>query len=216
MKPDPVEKTGLAVAAGASPESTLPQSALDELEALRHQARSEGFECGRQEGEAASRTEYEAHIARLGDLLESVKRQRDDMLGDLEDDIAALAFEVATALIGDHAVERRVLQLRVEQVVAERVGMEPLAVRVAPEDVDAVTAALSHTHEGDAPGLRVLPDPSIVIGGCVIEFQSEQLDHRLGLQLGKLRDIFLNARAASSGRGAVIHDGDADRSVAKS
>lgn len=177
----------------------MPQlNTADELEALRRQARDEGFECGRGEGDAAGRTAYETRIERLGELAASVKRQRDDMLYALEDDIAALAFEAVVSLIGENAVDRRVLQARVGQVVSDHIGAEPVALRVAPEDVDAVAAALSR--ETDPLGLRVVSDASISIGGCVIELQSEHLDYRLGLQLSKLRDIFLGVRAAADRR----------------
>jgi flagellar assembly protein FliH len=148
---------------------------------------AEGFDLGRADGAAATRAEaterFDVLAAAVADALASEHRRLDE----LADEVAELAVELATTVVGHHvaAVEDPGAEALRRAVAAAPVGRSMLA-RLHPEDVAALrvdTALL-------APGrpLEVVADPAVARGDCVLEAGPTVVDATFGAALARVRD----------------------------
>jgi flagellar assembly protein FliH len=160
-----------------------------ELEAIAgYQA---GYEEGLAAGRAAAAAEGRAAALRLEQATAAVsaaaaalaRRQALELAG-LEDAIAAAAFELAAAVVG------RELALSVSpgaDALARALALAPSGVtavaRLHPDDAALVSAPDS---------VRVLPDPAVEPGGCVLEAGDCRIDAQLGPALARARAALLD------------------------
>ncbi len=183
---------------GVSPEAIrqpLPAQIPPELiRAAEHR----GYEAGFAKGNQAVRGEFRAVLERLDILLESIAQKRDDLLEVLEDDLVELAFEAAALVIGDAGVQRDLVVETVRRVLAQRSDAHIVVVRIAPADLKLVAESESGATLGLGSRIRLLGDPEIALGGCVIDTGQGTLDARLELLLAKLRSALLEARSKSA------------------
>jgi flagellar biosynthesis/type III secretory pathway protein FliH len=98
--------------------------------------------------------------------------------------IAELAVHMAERIVGD-ALERRpeLLDALYDRALAEVGSLRPGRIRVHPEDRQRTRIAA----RAAACGFEVVDDPSVGIGGCVVEAQGASSDHRLDAMLEALR-----------------------------
>jgi flagellar assembly protein FliH len=158
-----------------------------------------GYQAGYAEGLAAGRAAAGAEARAAGARLERAtsavvaaaaglaRRQALELAG-LEDTIATAAFELAAAVVG------RELQLSVSP------GADALAraLALAPSGV----AAVARLHPDDAASVsapdfvRVLSDPAVEPGGCVLEAGDCRIDAQLGPALARARAALLDVTLA--------------------
>jgi flagellar biosynthesis/type III secretory pathway protein FliH len=108
-----------------------------------------------------------------------------------EEDLVALAFQVASRLLGRQIeVDPGAVVGMVEQALRSARGRRTIVVAVHPEDLPAVRAAraeLVETVEGVPIHFEV--DEGLERGDCVIETESGRIDARLATQIAVLRDV---------------------------
>jgi flagellar assembly protein FliH len=157
-----------------------------------------GYEEGLATGRAAAAAEARAAAARLERAVSAVSaaaaelaRRQALALAALEDTIAAAAFELAAAVVG------REVALAANpgvDAVARALALAPSGVaavaRLHPEDAACVTAPES---------VRVLADPAVEPGGCVIEVGDCRIDAQLGPALARARAALLDGAVAEVG-----------------
>jgi flagellar assembly protein FliH len=173
--------------------SDVPVAADPEADAaVRYQA---GYAEGLAAGRAAAGAEARAAGARLERATSAVSAAASDLarrqaleLTGLEDTIAAAAFELAAAVVG------RELQLSVSpgaDALARALALAPSGVaavaRLHPDDAASVSAPDS---------VRVLPDPAVERGGCVLEAGDCRIDAQLGPALARARAALLDVTLA--------------------
>lgn len=202
----------------ASQEEAL-DAALRLLESQREQAIAEGFEEGRRRGHDSGylngheeglrqgraegetvlaaareqmRVEQGKRVARWDALLAAVEQQMKAAIDGTEDMLVEIAFEALCKLLGEAMTQRSGVRAAVLNVVQRARAREMLVVRVAPDDLHLLqseAAALG------APGVQVLGDARVRLGGCLLETSGGNLDGRLETQLQQLCDALLRARA---------------------
>jgi flagellar assembly protein FliH len=155
---------------------------------------NQGFESGYADGiaEARSRTEDLATrlaglIPQFGEAAAALQAREATARPDIEDQVVAVAFEIAQALVGH------------ELAHAEHPGRDALAraLDFAPE-VGHVVARL-HPDDlgalGDpadlAPGrsLALVPDPALRPGDCVVDVNGCRIDARLDTAIERVREV---------------------------
>lgn len=166
----------------------------EELEQERELARTSGFQQGRQEGLAAgliaSRSQVEAHMAELADLVQDVLDGLTARAAETADELAAqvvdLAIDVAKAVI-----DREVATAEDPgaDAIARCLDMVPdtgnLVVRLNPDDV---------TKLGQVPGLGdrellVEADPTLASGDAVVGVDQVTVDARLSESLRRVEEV---------------------------
>jgi len=168
------------------PHVALPT--LEELEAIREQARAEGYAEGVQEGRAAGHAEgYEAG-ARAGqqeaeaelEHLRSIAATFSDAVMQADETIAHDVLELALRLA--RGMVRTAFDVRPElilPVVQEAIGYLPVLAQPAtltlnPEDAEIVRQAMGQ--ELVKGGWRIVEDGALARGGCKVDTASNQID----------------------------------------
>lgn len=176
-------------------------------------ARADGWERGREEGRDAARREIAAQAAEQdrarAELAQAQEHRREQELAravdalrlatadlearetpffqDIERSVAAIGVQIAEILVGRHLELGKWAALdAVLRALALAPRQSAAVVRLHPDstlDLPDVSGAL--------PGgsVTIVADPSIEIGGCIVEAGSRTIDAQLGPALQRLREV---------------------------
>ncbi|RJG15622.1 flagellar assembly protein FliH [Massilia cavernae] len=176
------------------PAISLPT--VDELNAIREQARTEGYDEGHAAGYADALAVGRAEAAAQLEHLQSIAVTFGNALSQADENIAGDVLELALHLARN--MMRTALQVKPElviPVVREAIEylpvlQQPAILMLNPEDASIVRDAIGE--ELDKGGWRVIEDARIARGGCKIDTASNQIDaqvasrwNRLSHSLGK-------------------------------
>lgn len=167
-----------------------------ELEAAREEAFRVGYDAGRQDAErdaGAVREEMERTLAALQTAVEHLDKLRAEAMAVAEEEVAALAFSVAEAVL------QRELELAADpgaEAVARALALLPeetdVVVRLHPEDA-ARTSDLSD----DLRRVTVVADPTVEQGGCVADAGACRIDAQTGTALERVRRVLCGERESA-------------------
>ena len=193
-----VQQFAAGQAAPPPPAVQLPTAA--ELDAIREQARAEGYAEGREEGRAAGhaeafeagRVEAAAELQSLRAVAASLRRALEQADETIAADVLDLALHLGRAMVRTafEVPPELIIGIVREAIEYLPVLQQPAVLALNPEDVDIVRAGL--TDELDKGGWRIVADPQVARGGCKVDTASNQIDagaaarwHRLTHALGK-------------------------------
>ena len=146
---------------------------------------------GYEEGLAAARREVDARLAelnaritRLDSILSMLAKPLDELDGEVEKQLTLLALTVGRQVV------RRELKIDPAQVIAvirESVARLPAAARdirvhLNPEDASVVRELLAQPTSADR-AWKIIEDPALSRGGCIVRTDTAQLDARLESRL---------------------------------
>jgi flagellar assembly protein FliH len=175
-----------------TPAMQFPTAA--ELEALREDARAEGYAEGREEGRAAGHAEaLEAgrqDVALEMDTLRAIAATFSQAVTAADETIASDVLDLALHLA--RSMVRTAFAVRPEliiPIVREAIDylpvlQQPAILALNPEDIEIVRAALSD--ELDKGGWRVVADPQVGRGGCKVDTASNQIDAQASARWARL------------------------------
>jgi flagellar assembly protein FliH len=168
------------------PNVALPT--IEELEAIREQARAEGYAEGLEEGRAAGHAQGYADGAKAGQIeaegelehLRSIAASFSDAVMQADETIAHDVLELALRLA--RGMVRTAFEVRPElilPVVQEAIGYLPVLAQPAtltlhPEDAEIVRQAMGQ--ELIKGGWRIVDDATLARGGCKVDTASNQID----------------------------------------
>ncbi len=170
------------------------QRAANALAESRADAKVRGYEDGEKKGEQAARQALAAEIARVKGLAGQIAKAGERILTDSEDQVAEVIFTALCRLIGEQGASRCAIDGTVRETVAALRTREQIIVRLHP--ADAALLCSECREDGGAGPWRVEADPSIVLGGCIVESAVGALDARFETQLALLGAALNAARAA--------------------
>lgn len=157
------------------------------------QAYQEGYTRGRED----ALQEMEGRLLPLETLLQRALREcaslRAMLLQALEREVVELVVEMAEKVVGQE------LQIAPEAILAvvratleKAVDQDDLVLRVHPRDYEILTSRVEfHRELEKIPGLRLIRDPGITPGGCLLEIGSGFIDARLESRLAEARKALL-------------------------
>ncbi len=185
----------------AEPVEIVPHVALptiEELEAIREQARAEGYAEGLAEGRAAGHAEGYAEGARAGQMeaegevehLRAIAATFSDAVVQADETIAHDVLELALRLA--RGMVRTAFDVRPElilPVVQEAIGYLPVLAQPAtltlnPMDAEIVRQAMGQ--ELIKGGWRIVDDATMARGGCKVDTASNQIDAQAQARWGRL------------------------------
>jgi flagellar assembly protein FliH len=176
-------------------EKNLIATAYQEAEAIRANARKEGF----QEGIRQAKSE----VAKVRVQLNQILSGREEALASVADDIAGLAIEVAQRILKTEVSCDEALVMRLVHDTIQRAGrnVKSLLIKVHPDDVTTVKHSLKME---PIPNLNaeiiVMEDATVDAGSCIVETNSGLIDASFATQLELLKSLFgLHASAAEPG-----------------
>jgi flagellar assembly protein FliH len=204
-KPELISGEGLGddLLTWEAPQVTTPKTGQPtpetELEALRRQAREQGYAEGRATGLADAQIEIDRLRDSLMVTLDALARPFDELEYEVEKQLIALVRAVSRQLV------RRELKSAPGEVVgpiraaldALPVGSREVVVRLHPEDAQLVSALLKT--EGAMTPWSIQADPLLERGGCEVISETSEVDGRLETRLGRvIANMFEDQRDDSS------------------
>lgn len=175
-------------------ESVLAQF-KDEADKARELGRQRGLQEGRQSGAEEAKKTFEAELARVRSIADQLQQASAAGFKGLEDMAVAIAFEAVCKMMGSSAVTREGIHALVSEAAAHAVNNEKVVVRLHPGDLSALRGA-GALDDALPSGTLVSwsADKNVVLGGCIVETDSGELDARLETQIDRLRATLLAAR----------------------
>ena len=183
------------------------QAAHRDAEALRDQARAEGYAAGHAEGLAAAREQALPALAAITAAGHELGAQRDQLLAGVEQDAIALAFDLAAQILAA-AVEvapERVLDVARHALrhLAER---RQVTLIVHPDDLALLSEAVPEIQSelGGIEHLSVQADRRVMRGGAIARTVAGEIDAGLTAQLSRARDLVADALAGQLPAAATL------------
>lgn len=156
---------------------------------------AEGHETGVAEGRAQGAAEYQTKLAHLAELLAGARNAMEREIEGMDDIGVEIVYEAVAKIIGAHMSDRNAVISTVREVMQKAKERSRLVARVAPHDYELVNGDCARLIEGLNVGeVDIVPDDRVQMSGCLLETPTGNLDGRLEIQLGQLRDALLRAR----------------------
>lgn len=158
-------------------------SAREVAQQIEQEAYREGRAKGQQEAIDELQRRFEPLDALLREACREVTAARQAVITNAEEELIDLAIAVAERVLRSEVGARREAAVPIIRAALEAVGSRVvMAIRVNPGDVELLTE-----HRGELLGAlesaRLISDPAIASGGCVVEVEGGLVDARLESQL---------------------------------
>jgi flagellar assembly protein FliH len=172
----------------------LVRQAKMEASEIEKQAYERGFIEGEKAGKEVGEKTLDALLRQYAKRLEELNDLRKDIFATSEREVLRLALEIARKVIRREVSVDEELILTLVKVALSRLAEQTvMTVRVNPKDYQSIQrhqAAYSPT-KGLNEGVKLIEDPSISRGGCLIETESGIIDGRIDEQLREIEKGFL-------------------------
>jgi flagellar assembly protein FliH len=160
---------------------------------LQAEAQAQGYEAGYKQGIGDGQKKMDTLLAgkaaQIQQILEEVATERSTTLVQVESEIVALSLAIAEKIIGHvaHTHEALIVHM-VNRAIAELTSIGPLLLRVHPEDASFLEQFWQDKHKNDQEShqWRLIADPQIERGGCLIVCGSTTIDARLSTQFDNI------------------------------
>jgi flagellar assembly protein FliH len=158
----------------------------------RQLAYDEGFQAGLANGQAAAEQMIDQSILRLQALANTATIDRATLIRDAEQHLLNLALAVAATIIQREVSLDPTIVVNTLNAVMSHIQNETVTVwRVHPSDLATVSRWWSErSHTPAERQVRILADPRVEAGGCLVETTTGAWDATLESQLEHIRQAF--------------------------
>ncbi len=187
------ELSGSGIAEAEAQAERILAEAAERATAITREAMARGYADGKAEGLKAAEEQCRGYLERLAELARSATIDRDEMVRSAEQDLAALALEIASKVLRrEVAADPSVVLTMVESALEKVGGTDSVRILVHPEDAELVRERWSDLRGAVAFGANweVIGDERVDRGGCIIETKSGMVDSRIEAQLAEIVTAF--------------------------
>lgn len=195
-----LDRTAAGPVGGAA---DLLSAAWAEADAVREQARQEGFAAGHAEGVAAAQAEAAPVLAVLADAIRGTEALRDELVTTLESQAAELALRLSEQIVAAAIEVRPELVLEIARGALRRVAeRHRVTLLVNPADLELMSESVTalRIELGGIDHLDVQADRRIDRGGSVVRTDAGEVDVTIAAQIQTARELVV----------AALDGGDAD------
>lgn len=175
--------------------SPAPHPPAFDAAAIERDAFAQGFAQGERAGAEAAAARSAQVLRRLGQTIEELTALRVEILQKTERQVVQLAVAIARRIV------HRELSLDADLIAAmARVALDRLSadanatIRLHPDDYAATAGARGHA---DAGVVRVVADPVVRRGGCLVQSDFGLIDVSADAQIAELATALLGEQAGS-------------------
>lgn len=175
----------------------MPAAPAIDVAALERDAYARGFVDGEREGALAASGRAEQAVERLARSVEDLQALRTKLLQKTERQVVQLSVAIARRIVHRELRLDPDLLAAMARVALDRLGDAPGAtIRLNPEDY-AATAA--RRVAPDAGAVRVVADPSVKRGGCLVQSEVGLIDLNPDAQIQELASTLLGPESDAEG-----------------
>lgn len=161
---------------------------------IEQEAQQQGWEDGYERGTHKAGEEYSGRLEEANDIVQNAFAERQEIIAGSEDEIIHLAMAVARKVISNELVANpeSIVEI-VKRAIQKVTDREEVSVRVNPENLDTTISAQDEISQS-VKGIRkfkVLADPSVTLGGCVVETPNGNVDARIERQLEEIEQALM-------------------------
>jgi flagellar assembly protein FliH len=193
--------------AGMNAAASMPDPLEEQLTrtAIEREAFARGYAEGERAASEAARARTESVLRRLTEEVERLGSFRADVLRGAERQTVQLVLAIAERVVQrEVALERHVL-VHIARGALARLGERvPAAIRLHPDDYDLLNA---EAIPGDDAHVRVVADPAVERGGCLVESDHGLIDASPDTQIRELTHALFEEAGASPASGSAGHAG---------
>ena len=138
--------------------------------------------------------EYEDVLGIMTGAADAIVSQADALVRASERDIARLAVAVAGKVIQRSVEQDPEIVLEIARAaISQTEGTRSVVLRVSPKDMELVLSSHDELVKSspDLRNLKVVEDPRIERGGCVVEMEVGHVDARVDEQLSEIERVFM-------------------------
>ncbi len=159
-----------------------------ELQAIKDQAYTEGFEQGRSEGLDSAKQEIDARTQLLDNLVKQLTEPLQQVGQNTQQELLELAFAISRQIV------RRELKQDPSQLIAIireslhllPVGSTDIQILLHPEDASRIRELLSIDKDSSDSRWQLVEEPSMERGGCLIKTENSKIDASVDRQIAVL------------------------------
>jgi flagellar assembly protein FliH len=179
---------------GAAPAATVSQEQVRlehqaHLAALEREAFAKGYAQGERAGIEAGGKRAEAMLRRVAQTLTDLASLRETLIQQTERQMVQLSITIARRIVHREVSLDPELIAAMAHVALKKLGTSsPATIRLHPEDYTVVA------HEGETWGngnVKVVPDPGVSRGGCLVESEFGRIDASIERQLEEMSRALL-------------------------
>jgi flagellar assembly protein FliH len=165
-----------------------------DVEAIERDAFARGFMEGERSGAQSATSGNDVMRQRLAQTIDDVAGLRPALLVRVERQVVQLSLAIAARIVHREVAHDRELLITMARVALDRLGDSSSAtIRLHPDDHTAVANA----KRADRPNtVRVVADPLVSAGGCLIDSEYGHIDVGVDAQLEELANGLLASDAA--------------------
>jgi flagellar assembly protein FliH len=166
----------------------------ERLDAIEREAFASGYAHGERAGLEAGHARAEAMLRRLAQTLDELRSLRETMIRQTEQQMIELALAIAHRILRRESALDGDLIVAMARVALERLGEAAEAtIRLNPEDY-AHTVQRHGDHWAGAK-VRVIADPAVGRGGCLVESDFGFIDAGVEAQFDEVMRALIGERA---------------------
>jgi len=167
----------------------LPSVLAERVGVAQREGYDRGFAEGELAGHQAARGQIDAHLSRLASTIDQLATLRSAMLRQSERDIVRLAIAIAERILRQEVRVNRQALATMARAAAQKLGDHSVVtVQLNADDLRALTEGGGGTTD-DSP-VRLVADPAIPAGGCVVHSTFGTIDISLDAQIREIeRDL---------------------------
>lgn len=162
-----------------------------EAEKIKKDAHHEGFEQGRELGYNEGSQEVERLVKVLHQVSGELIKKREELLKETEEDLINLVILIANKVVKSmNESHKRIVYDNILAALAKLRVRSEVTIRVNPEDIFTVTKYKQDFIDmiEEVENLRILEDPNVDKGGCIVSSEFGSIDARISTQLAEIED----------------------------
>lgn len=174
----------------------LQEATSKDLQSSRQIAMEEGYAKGYQDAQNKVQEEHANRVEMLNGLISTVRNGFEERIEGLTDVVIELAFVAVTKIVGDALIQRKGVAAVVGELISRTKATEKLVVHVSPQDYKILDLEREQLLLGAGTRqIDLIPDDRVVLGGCLLETSSGNIDGRLEVQLQHFAEALLAAKS---------------------
>lgn len=182
----PAQRSAHAAAPPPPPPAAAPEpaEARPSFAELEREAFMKGYAQGERAGAEAAAKRGDATLRRLAQTVEELAGLRTELIQKTERQVVELALAIAGRVLRREVSIDRELLIAMARIALERLGENTSAtIRLNPDDYAFIGAK---AQVGDSSLVRVVADPLVSTGGCLVQSDFGLIDAGIDAQLGEM------------------------------